>query len=436
MSSNEKTLLIVKRDENNSQRKLRKVSILEVPVTTNPTDYENRKESVIWEKESELLRLKYRRKSRPRRWSEWTINNSTFEIEEDGRECRQYIVFPAIILQFFCIGIHAHLVQGWIQHTVAEQLKIPSDDNTTSGCGSTNASSTFKLAEETAAMWTMYNTLAATVPAFFGVLIVPSYSDANGRKFMFIIGYTSSLIKGIFYSMCLYYESDLKWIILVTGLDAVTGGTFTISSAVFTYVADVTAQGMGRAFGLTLVEACMLLSITASSVTAGFIVEFQSFLFMAVLNSFFGLFAWLLVVLFLQETHVKENRTDVFTLIKVFKRIIEIYTSSTFKKRTVAFVLLILAYFFATITTSYRTPIEGLYLHGHPFCWSEKATGLFSAIQHASQGVTGMLFVAPLKRCLSEISIAIWSTFFNVGSLVIEAFARTQIAIYTGTEDS
>ncbi|WAR20184.1 PCFT-like protein [Mya arenaria] len=88
---------------------------------------------------------------------------------------------------------------------------------------------------------------------------------------------------------------------------------------------------------------------------------------------------------------------------------------------------------FVQLVGTHRTSIEILYQLGQPFCWGADKIGVFSAARHATQGLAGIVFIVPLKRCMSESYIAAFSAFFNTGSFILEALAKSDIILFLGS---
>jgi hypothetical protein len=142
--------------------------------------------------------------------------------------------------------------------------------------------------------------------------------------------------------------------------------------------------------------------------------------------------SWIIAVFFLPETHQKQNRANKTSLCTNIKRLAILYTSDNFLKKRSSYIILLVTYFFTELTNTQRASLEMLYQLGQPFCWPSEKIGLFSAARHATQGIAGAVLIAPLKRCLSDVSIATWSALFNAGSYVLEAFAKSDLIMYLG----
>ena len=347
-------------------------------------------------------------------------------------KCVHFILLPVICLMFFSYASNFYMIQQWIQHSVKLSQGLLDDNHTKHGCNTQNHSSVLKSVEKQTADWVMYNALATSIPAFFGALIVPSSSDSCGRKLLFLIGCSSSVIRSILQTLCVYYSWSLVWVVFATGLDSCTGGIYTFLSATMSYAADITVAGQGRTFGITLVDGCLLLCVTAAGLVSGFIIQYKGFVFLSVMNTACVLLAWFITITALPETYNANSASKAVSFGKNFKRIYKIYASKSFSNRRTTYLLLISAYFFAELTNSHRSAIEILYQLGQPLCWSADRVGVFTAARHLTQGLAGILFIVPLKRCMTETYIAIWSTFSNAASFVLEGLARTDLEMFLG----
>lgn len=188
-----------------------------------------------------------------------SVNDSTPLITNEVKEertkinCRHFLFPPIVTCYFLAFSLHFYLANQWIQYYLKKESSVNSDSGSSSGCTSNNVSdpdyATYQTVEQKTALWQLLYSLSSSVPGFFVTAILPSYSDAFGRRFLFVI--TSS--------------STLYWMLVVSGIDGLSGSVYTFYSAGFAYIADITSPGRARTLSFSamdgLVNTCITLSV-------------------------------------------------------------------------------------------------------------------------------------------------------------------------------
>ncbi|XP_052274098.1 proton-coupled folate transporter-like isoform X2 [Dreissena polymorpha] len=365
-----------------------------------------------------------------------TTTSTIVRNEKASTELRRahFWLVPVLLMMYVGINTGYYVIQQWVQRFIVIRYGVDTGNlTTTAGCDAqTNISgyAAYMRVEQDTAQWEMYVSLATTIPAFFASTLIPSYSDSFGRKYLFILGITSTTLRLAVTSVCIYFQWDLIWIVVAAVVDGMTGGFYTIMSASMSYIADITPTGSKRTTALTVNDGLLLICSTFSGVGSGFFIQHKGFLLPIVSCCGLCVVAFFTAVCFLPETHMKHHRTKPKSALCMLKRMTHIYTNNAFKKRRSAYLILITAYFFQELVSTHRSSIEILYQLGRPFCWSAEKIGLFSAARHFTQGIAGMVLIVPLKSCMSDITLTIVSAIFCTGSFVMEALAITDTVLY------
>lgn len=360
-------------------------------------------------------------------------------LQEKERSGFAHRYFLLIIVMFFvniAMGISFYLVTQWIGDMMRKQILEGANINSSSVCEGTNKSdpeySKFKDVEQKTAFWQMLSSLATTIPCLITTLILPSYSDRIGRRYIFLIPTTAMLMKYVAYVLFFYFELDVIWLVVASMIEGFSGSFFTLSSGVYSYIADVTTAGRRRTIAVTTYDGFLLICVTLSSLSAGYFIEFEGFIIPMLTCATLQFIAWLIIIFFLPETHQKRYRAQHMSFCDHFKRITDFYRSKQFAGKRCTYILLLVSYSIGELTSAHRSSLEMLYQLGKPFCWPSQKIGLFSAARHATQGFASLVLIAPLKACFSDISIATFSAIFNTGSYVLEALANTDLMLYLG----
>lgn len=367
--------------------------------------------------------------------SESTPLVNSRSIEETNIHYRRFLLLPIIVIMFPAYILQTYVVTQWIQHFWKTKENID-NFNSTSGCLLNNKSDprydSYTIVEEKTALWQLYYDLCAAVPALFATAILPSYSDTLGRRFLFVICYSTMLLNFIACTLIVYYKWDLVWLLLGSTVEGITGSYFISTAACLSYIADVTRPGRERTLAIAIFDGVGLITTTLGGVASGYFIAYLGY-FNSLLISLIMMFcAWFMVIAFLPETLKRQNNSNTTSLISNVRRITDFYQSKSFTGKRSAYVLLILTIFLSEMAGGYRATTAMIYQLGKPFCWSAQQIGLYSAARHTTQGIACIVLISPLKTCFSETTIAIWSNVLNSGSFVLEALARTDLVLYLG----
>ena len=335
------------------------------------------------------------------------------------------------------ISIMLYVFNEWIQHTFKERLLSNSSVSLSkSGCESLNESSdvykNLTLVQQKSAQWTLYNSLAAYIPAVFTSLILTAYTDKYGRKFLITLTIIGFAIKESVTLFVIYTNGELIYLILSSVVQGMTGSFYALFSAAFSFVADVVKDSKSRVLAVIAVEFVSMLAVTVSGTLSGILVENLGFMYPTMIVVGTLVIATIIALTALPETLAKENRTNPKSILDILKRPFEFYTSSSFKGKRLRYILFLLAFGVTEVVSLNRTSMETLYLLGAPFCWSPRKIGYFSSARHFGQGVVGLGSVKLMQRFMSNEVIAILSTVSNAASYIIEGLASTELMIYIG----
>ena len=340
-------------------------------------------------------------------------------------------------LNYFSMGLHSYNVNEWTQHMVKQKyFGNRTFSANFSACEKTNKSDpdyiTYTHVQQETARWQIYNTVASTVPAFITAVIYPSYTDAFGRKYLFILSLTGIFLQFFIDALTILFSGSLVFIVLGAFMFGITGTSYCLLSAMFTYIADVTESGKQRTAAITVVESFLLIMSTSSGLVAGFFIDATGFTYPGITSACMSFATLLIVVFLLPETLPQGKRQKRLPVHKSVKRVVDFYLSSDFKGKRSLYILLIVSFIVLDLCSVHRRSLEVLYQLGMPFCWGPKKIGYFAALTNVGQSVASIGLVTLLQKCLSDVSIGMLASFSNACSLVLEGFANTDLLLYLG----
>ena len=305
-------------------------------------------------------------------------------------------------------------------------------------CASNHSSPEYKLhtdIQQESAKWLLYVGLCSYIPALFSNLILGSYSDVLGRKFVFGICTVGNTLRCFIFTVVIHTKASLLFLLLGTLLDGVMG-SFTVYFAVlFSYVSDITKPDRTRTLTIVFVELILGLTISISSFASGYFIRSKGFLYPMLTATILSAVTSICSILCLPETFPLRDRSGTKSCIANVKRSAKFYVFSESQSRikTCKYILLLLCFTFVAIPNMNRMTMEALYQLGRPFCWNPSKIGLYGTLRVACMSVVGIVVVCALKKCLKDDSIAAIGCVFGIASFIVEGLASTDAVLYTGT---
>lgn len=350
---------------------------------------------------------------------------------------RHFLLFPALFGVMFSVVIVSFVQTEWTQHELRKEY-FPNKTSELSGCGESSSNNSsdeqnekHNTVQRLAAQWQMIFTLGEFIPAGITQTILPTYTDTFGRKFLMILSTAGVTVRVIGMCLTIYFEASFWFLFIACILVGLAGSAFSLLSAAFAMVSDVTPGHKYRTIGIVVTEATAMTAVVISSFFSGYLSETIGLgYFYTLVITVCIMTVSLLLTFITPETLAKEKRIKPKPFIQTLKRMTDFYLSSTFKGKRAMYILLLAGFGFAIINGINRGNLETLYLLGQPFCWGPSKIGVFSTVRNAAQTFVGLGTVNLLRKCLSNEGIAVLSTISNAASYIIEAFARNTLTIY------
>ncbi|KAH3862280.1 solute carrier family 46 member 3-like [Dreissena polymorpha] len=349
---------------------------------------------------------------------------------------RHFLILPSLFTLFVGSQIYTYVLNEWTQARMKEQYFPNSSlDANVSACGNSDKTSLeyqqYKQVQQQSANWLIFYNLGESVPMAFMNIVITAYTDSFGRKFLILLTIFGTFFKSGMISLIVTFDWSPVWVVVANIVLGCTGGAFGLFSAVFAFVADMTYTDEHRIIGIVVIECVVMGSAIVAPYLSGYFVEtlglgFSKTSFICVGMCFFSF----LLLLIIPESIAKHNRQKARSIFQNIKRVTDFYVSKEMKGQRARYILLMLSFWFATVTAMSRTSIETLYFLGQPFCWGPSKIGLFMTARHAAQSIIGLGALPLLQICLSNQVIAIISTVSLTISYIIEGLAQSTLVIY------
>ena len=300
---------------------------------------------------------------------------------------RHYMIGPVVCLYFFgMISSYYVLVEYTNEHCKEEEYdKVNLSLSDTSSPCDTNVSDlvtdTEQKATSKASTWIVYYSIAAGVPAIFANLILGSYTDTYGRKFLLTICILGTCLRLAISATVIYLEASLFYLVLASFVEGCTGQHATCLTVSLAYAADITKPGKSRIIGIIVIEVLLGVSLSSASFATGFIVEALGYQTPMFINAGLLALAILITVTLLPETLSKEFRRKDKSVLKVLKVVFHFFTRNDDKNSRWKYQIIFLVHALTNLSFLARIPTETLYQLASPFCWTPTKVGVYAAIR-------------------------------------------------------
>lgn len=357
---------------------------------------------------------------------------------EPSLSYRKWLVGP------YCFLYMAAYITSYFTFTQYVYAKIQKDTfpdvtsfNVSGTCTANTSSDDYvkqTTVQQKAAIWTLYYSLAAGIPAIFSNIVFGSSTDKYGRKFLFFLPCIGTFVRMAISVLGIYFNFDLKFHLIGYFAEGLTGQLFTMLQVCFIYVADITsADGKARSFGITMIELSIGIAVSAFSFSTGYFIQAYGF-FYPMLSAGIMVGSSVILVLFVPETFPKEKRSSSESTLVKLKTAFDLFFGSFNRGRRWMYNTLISIFALTMFTVFGRGSVEPLYQLNAPFCWSPEKLGYYGALRSFLQQTFGMGMIKLLQIIMSDEAIAMFGCVSFSGAYILEGLAKTDTALYIGKD--
>ena len=348
---------------------------------------------------------------------------------------RRWLVVPVCLL-YFGAYITSFLT---LQQYVYRKLQREKYPNTTFNssipiCNANESDPNYKIQTEVqqeSAEWMTYFAIAAGTPAVFSDLILGSYTDRFGRKFLFFLPCIGGFIRLAITAVGIYTDFGLYWYIPGFIIEGLSGYMFGLLLVSFSYIADITPPGKLRSFGIVIVELAIGMGMAGFSFGAGYFIQASGFLWPMFSSAVFTAVSIVFVIL-LPETYTKDKRKQASSAWENLHNAYKLFFGKSNAGKRWMLNILMLAFLFTMFTILGRSNVDTLYQLNNPFCWDPEHVSWFVALRSGSQQVVGMGLVKPFQFLFSDEVIALFGCVSFMAGFVLEGLAKSNVMIYLG----
>ena len=360
------------------------------------------------------------------------INNALQGVENIAF-LRKWLVVPITIFYFGAYVTSALTLQQFV-YVKLQREKFPNESFNSSipVCNANESDPKYKLQVEVqkeSAEWMTYFSLASGIPGVFADLVLGSYTDRFGRKFLFFLPCIGAFVHLVVNTVGIYTDFALYWYIPASVFDGLTGQLFGLLLVTFSYTADITKAGRQRSLGIVIIELSIGIGFTGFSFSTGYFIQATGF-FWPMLFAAGCLVLTLVLVFILPETYPKEKRTPTSSPWENLTNGVALYIGKENSGKRWKYIILMLTFVLTMLTVLGRANVETLYVLNNPFCWNPEKVSWFVALRSGTQQIVGMALVKPLQMVLSDEIISVVGSLSFVAGFTIESMAKMDALLY------
>lgn len=297
---------------------------------------------------------------------------------------RIYLIGPLLSVYMFGYMLSYYTIteytnKTWLDRKLTE-AGLSVNGSASSRCESNKSSPVYTVEQEAtsaAARYMVYYSLAQGIPAVASNLVLGSYTDALGRKFLLGVGISGTALRTIISVIVIYFKMDLLYFIGACLVEGCTGQYATMLQVCLAYTGDITEPGKQRTYGMACIMFMLGTSLTLSSLSAGYLIQIFNYYIPFALASILLVIAFIVMLTLLPESLPPEKRITDKTFKAVISNSFSFFISKDFGNNRWKYQLLLLAHAFCDFSFLGRIGTETIYQMAEPYCWSaEKVVAL------------------------------------------------------------
>lgn len=308
-----------------------------------------------------------------------------------------------------------------------------SNNKTSPFCQVNHSSTVYQIeskATSDAATWNIYFAISSGVPAVISNLILGSYTDVFGRKFLLAIGIIGTCLRLSIAAVIVQFKAHIAYLLIACFVEGCTGQYATILQTSLAYVADITEPGRVRILGIVFVEGVIGVALSAASLLAGYLLERQEYMMTFASMAGVLIVAFFIMIFVLPETLTKEHRSNNALCISMLKKSVSFVVKNDSDNRRWKYQLLLLIHALCNMSFLPRIPTETLYQLASPFCWTPTKVGIYAAVRTVIVMIVALVSIDLLRKCMDEITICVIGTLSYGAAFLWTAFVADDISFY------
>lgn len=357
------------------------------------------------------------------------------------RSWRHYLPGLILFLNLFgymmSSGVSGLYVPLYLSRKLYPTRTVPVSKGSICIVNETKASPESEAIQKEAALFSIYQTLVLGIPAVISNVFLGAFSDRLGRIFLFLTPASGQFISKTILLFCIYYNLDINYILIGSGIEGISGGVLAIVMASFAYIADITEKNKQRSAAIAYLEIAVGVGVVVGRLSTGYFIKATDYVWPQMTACCILSLSIFIIIFVLPETMTLNTKKTITgtSYMNYIRAIFSFYISKSNKGKRWKYNLCILIFLTTSFTIVGKPSVETLYQISHPFCWDSVKVGLYGSLAGLFQNVICMGMIKVLHLCLSDEGVAILGSISGISGFVITALATTDILLYIGTNN-
>lgn len=297
---------------------------------------------------------------------------------------RRFLIGPLLSVYMFGYMMSYYTITEYTNKTWHDkkfkEANITVSSSAVSLCITNVSSAEFEVENEATSMasqYMVYYSLSQGIPAVISNLVLGSYTDALGRKFLIGVGISGTTLRLIVSVIIIYFKFDLLFFIGACLIEGCTGQYATFLQVSLAYAGDITKPGKQRTNGMAYIMFMLGTSLTLASFAAGYLIQNYNFYVPLVVAAILLMISFLIMLFCLPESFPPEKRKTHKSFREVVGHSFSFFISKDIGNNRWKYQFLLLAHGFCDFSFLGRIGTETIYQMSQPFCWSAEKVQLY-----------------------------------------------------------
>ncbi|KAK7104341.1 proton-coupled folate transporter-like [Littorina saxatilis] len=275
----------------------------------------------------------------------------------------------------------------------------------------------------------LYMEYTQFIPAIFISLLVGSYADYLGRKYLVFVPLTGAFLKSLVFVVVIYLDLDVNYLYFAYTLDGLSGSLYVLLLGLSASIADVTTSARERVLLFAVLEVMLALAGAVSQIGTGYLIKGLGFPAPTLILCCLLFVGCVVLFFFMPETLKKPDHVVLSPVVHLRKVFGFYFFDGTVLNRAL-FGCVLLIFFFITMINLGKFSVETLYEINTPFCWDSVRIGLFSGLRMFVQNLVGVFTLKTLSKVVRLEVIGMLGLLSGAAGFAVEAFADSDLMMY------
>lgn len=354
-------------------------------------------------------------------------------------------IFLVTVISVYSLGyeVSKPLASQYIYHRVSGKYSLLAANNYSNAsgykeCRDPNANTSAKYyqeqqqAQEESSRWLLYLSIATGIPCATVCILLGSYSDSFGRRFLFALSSFGTCCRGVSYVVVVYWNLSLYYLFVGYLIEGLSGYYYAALLATYAYSSDITPPTTSRTRLVIIVQMGKYFSRAIAEVCTGVLIKSAGFIYPGLILVGSMLLNILIIIVLLPETVERKSIQQRKSLCQHVKVVVNFVVKKDNPGNAPrgCYILGALAFSVYYLGVVGEDGVDKLYYMDSPLCWNSLQIGYFEAARRLSGPAGTLVLVWGMQRFFTDETIVQLLGLSGVAREVIMAFAANTLMLY------